>query len=353
MQHRSWMSVSESSTQGLDTAALLAWLEPRLPEISGPLSLARVHGGQSNPTYVLSSPGGRWILRRKPGGPLLPSAHQIEREYRVLRALEPTAVPVPRALTICDDETVIGAPFYIMQFLDGRVFSDPSLPALAAPERAAIYDAASATLAELHRVDYRAAGLADYGRSEGYLTRQVARWTKQYLASQTEAIPSMDALIAWLPQHLPVDDEVTIAHGDFRLGNLMFHPTEPRVIGVLDWELSTIGHPLLDLAYAALSHYTPLEVTRLMGGTAELSTVEGIPSSDAFIDAYCRYAQRARPTEFPFYLALAFFRSAAIMQGIRQRIALGNAAGGREAELRAAVAPLLADLGWSVAQGSG
>jgi len=346
------MSVSETSAQGLDSGALLAWLSNRMPEVLGPLTCERIHGGQSNPTYVVASPAGRWILRRKPGGPLLPSAHQIEREYRVLRALEPTPVPVPRAHLLCEDDGVIGAPFYIMEFLDGRVFTDPALPALGPGERAAIYDAAIVTLAELHRVDFRAVGLGDYGRTEGYLSRQVVRWTKQYLASQTESIPSMDALIAWLPEHLPADDEVTIAHGDYRLGNLMFHAVEPRVIGVLDWELSTIGHPLLDLAYAALAQFTPLEAGRLMGASADLASVAGIPSGAAFIDAYCAYAQRTPPENFAFYLALAFFRSASIMQGIRQRIVLGNAAGGPEAEKRAAVGPLLADLGWEIARGA-
>jgi aminoglycoside phosphotransferase (APT) family kinase protein len=239
-----------------------------------------------------------------------------------------------------------------MEYLDGRVFTDPTLPSLAPVERAAMYDSAIATLATLHGVDFRAVGLGDYGRTTGYLERQVTRWTKQYLASRTEAVPSMDALIAWLPAHLPVDDEVVIAHGDYRLGNLMFHPTEPRVIGVLDWELSTLGHPLLDVAYAVLTHYTPLAVATLMGSSREIGGVAGIPDRDAFLTLYCRHAQRERPADIAFYLALAFFRSAAIMQGIRARIALGNAAGGPEAELRAAVAPKLADLGWACAQGA-
>jgi aminoglycoside phosphotransferase (APT) family kinase protein len=295
-----------------DSTALLDWLARRLPDVGAPLTLRRFGGGQSNPTYALDMPRRRLVLRAKPGGPLLPSAHQIEREFRVLRALEETAVPVPRVLLQCDDPAVWSTPFYIMEFLDGRVFADPALPGRSPDERRAMYASAFSTLAELHRVDFRAVGLGDYGRAEGYLARQVGRWTKQYRASQTEAIPSMEALIAWLPGHLPGDDEAAIAHGDYRLGNLLFAPDESRVSGVLDWELSTIGHPLLDLAYALLMQEAPADIVRGMGGSG----------------------------------------SAAIMQGIRQRIILGNAAGGAEAQAKAVLAPLFADAGWRVAQGA-
>jgi aminoglycoside phosphotransferase (APT) family kinase protein len=346
------MSASEGWAPGLDAGGLAAWLATHVPAIEGPLMLEPIAGGQSNPTYILDAPTGRWVLRRKPLGPLLPSAHQIEREFRVLRALAGTRVPVPRALALCEDTDVLGAPFFVMEFLDGRIFADPALPGVTPAERTAMYESAIAILAELHAVDFRAVGLSDYGRSAGYLARQVTRWTKQYTASQTHTIASMDALIDWLPQHIPAEDEAAIAHGDYRIGNLMFHPREPRVIGVLDWELSTIGHPLLDLAYTVLMHHMPREVIALMGGSVELAPIPGIPSSDDLIERYCTRAKRARPADLRFYTALAFFRTAAIMQGIRLRIALGNAAGGADAERRAAVTPHLADLGWACARGA-
>jgi aminoglycoside phosphotransferase (APT) family kinase protein len=334
----------------IETTALLTWLADRLPGIGEPLTLRRFSGGQSNPTYALETPQARYVLRAKPAGPLLPSAHQIEREYRVLAALASSPVPVPRVLALCEDPAVFGTPFFIMEFLDGRVFTDPALPGLAPPQRRAIYESAFATLADLHRVDFRAVGLTDFGRPDGYLARQAARWTKQYRASQTDEIPSMEALIDWLPAHLPAADEATIAHGDFRIGNLLFAPAQPRVIGVLDWELSTIGHPLLDLAYALLDRYLPFDILRGMGGSTELALVDGVPTADEMIAVYARKAQRERPRDLQFFLALAFFRSAAIMQGIRHRIALGNAAGGPEAAARAAVTPHLAVIGWRVAQ---
>jgi aminoglycoside phosphotransferase (APT) family kinase protein len=330
--------------------ALQRWLAKHSPTLRPPVTLRKFRGGQSNPTYALESGAQRLVLRAKPGGPLLPSAHQIEREFRVLRALGPTPVPVPQVLHLCEDETVFGTAFYTMEYLDGRVFTDAALPGLAPAERTAIYHAALETLAELHRVDFRAVGLADFGRADGYLMRQVSRWTKQYRASQTDTVPSMEALIGWLPANMPADDAAAIAHGDYRLGNVMFAPDSPRVIGILDWELSTIGHPLLDIAYTLLAHDMPLDAVRLMGGSAELHTVEGLPSADELVDVYRRRAGRDVPADLRFFRALAFFRSAAIMQGIRHRIALGNAAGGPEAEARAAVAPRLAELGWELTQ---
>jgi aminoglycoside phosphotransferase (APT) family kinase protein len=329
--------------------ALFDWLAERLPDISEPLTLRQFPSGQSNPTFALEMPGKRLVLRAKPGGPLLPSAHQIEREFRVLGALRDTAVPVPRVLLLCSDPAVWGTPFYIMEYLEGRVLTDPALPELAPAERRALYESAFTTLADLHRIDFRAVGLADYGRAEGYLARQVSRWTTQYRASQTVPIPSMDALIAWLPEHLPAHDEAAIAHGDYRLPNLMFAFGQPQVTGVLDWELSTIGHPLLDLAYALLMHEVPLDIVRGMGGSAALEGVPGIPNSVELIAVYARRAQREPPTDLRFFLALALFRSAAIMQGIRQRIIVGNAAGGPQAQARAALAPLFAEAGWRLA----
>jgi aminoglycoside phosphotransferase (APT) family kinase protein len=336
-----------------DTSALAAWLFERIPELRPPLTLRRFAGGQSNPTYALETPGARLVLRAKPAGPLLPSAHAIEREFRVLRALEATPVPVPRTIIACDDSAVFGTPFYVMEYLDGRVFTDPALPGVDPAERTALYESAFATLADLHRVDFRAVGLADYGRADGYLARQVLRWTKQYRASQTDDFPSMEALIEWLPANVPATDEAAIAHGDYRIGNLLFAADAPRVRGVLDWELSTIGHPLLDLAGLILWHDAPFPALRLMGAGADLSTVAGIPDPARLVDVYCRQARRAPPGDLRFFLALALFRSAAIMQGIRHRIALGNAAGGPEAAARAAATPLLADAGWALARAGG
>ncbi len=333
----------------IDTAALLGWLKPRLPSIEGPLTLRRFAGGQSNPTYALEHAAGRYVLRMKPAGPLLPSAHQIEREYRVLHALELTPVPVPRTVILCQDRSVIGTPFYVMEYLDGRVFTDPALPNVPPADRRELYESAFTTLAALHAVDFHTAGLSDFGRAQGYLARQVARWTKQYRASQTGVIPSMDALIEWLPANIPASEEAAIAHGDYRLGNILFAPTEPRPIGVLDWELSTIGDPLLDVAYAVLMHAMPLDVLRGMGGSTALAQVDGIPSADALVAVYCAAARRPLPDGLHFYLALAYFRSAGIMQGIAHRIALGNASGGPEAAARAAATPHLARLGWEMA----
>jgi aminoglycoside phosphotransferase (APT) family kinase protein len=334
----------------LEHPALQAWLSARLPSLREPLELKRFSGGQSNPTYALESPGGRYVLRAKPGGPLLPSAHQIEREFRVLQALADTPVPVPRALALCEDPAIFGTPFFLMEYLDGRVFADPALPGVLPAERTAMYESAFATLAALHRVDFRTVGLTGYGRPDGYLSRQVARWTNQYRASQTDDIPSMDALIDWLPANLPPDTESTIAHGDYRIGNLIFAPQQPHVIGVLDWELSTIGHPLLDLAYALIDQTVPADVLRGMGGSVELAAVPGIPEADELVTLYAREAEREKPAGLQFFLALAFFRSAAIMQGIRHRIALGNAAGGAGAHARAAITPRLAELGWNIAR---
>lgn len=330
--------------------ALQEWLAEHAPALHPPVTLRKFCGGQSNPTYALESGAERLVLRAKPAGPLLPTAHQIDREFRVLRALGSTRVPVPRALHLCADEAVFGTAFYTMEYLDGRVFTDAALPGLAPAERTAIYRAAFETLADVHRVDVRAAGLADFGRAQGYLTRQVSRWTTQYRATQTDTIPSMEALIGWLPASLPADAPAAIAHGDYRLGNLMFAPDAPRVIGILDWELSTIGHPLLDLAYALLAHDMPLDAVQLMGASTDLRGVDGLPSADDLVDVYRCRAGRDVPADLRFFRALAFFRSAAIMQGIRHRIALGNAAGGPEAAARAAVAPRLAELGWEVAQ---
>ncbi|HZI84397.1 MAG TPA: phosphotransferase family protein, partial [Casimicrobiaceae bacterium] len=244
----------------IDPGRLEAYLRAYVPDLAGPLSLEQFRGGQSNPTYRVTAGDARYVLRRKPPGKLLPSAHAVDREYRVMTALHGSEVPVPKTWCLCEDESVIGTAFYVMEYVDGRVFWDPALPELSRSERAAVFAEMNRVIAALHRTDFSALGLDDYGKASGYLDRQIARWTKQYRASETERIEPMERLIEWLPQHVPRGDETTIVHGDYRLDNLVFHPHEARILAVLDWELSTLGHPLADFAYHCMSW-------RIQGGT--------------------------------------------------------------------------------------
>jgi aminoglycoside phosphotransferase (APT) family kinase protein len=294
----------------------------------------RITGGQSNPTYFVSYAGQRMVLRKKPAGPILKGAHAIEREYRVLQALAPTGVPVPRTLLLCEDEAVIGVSFYLMERLDGRAFHDAALPGLTPSERRGIYLSMAETMAKLHAVDPAAIGLADYGRPGNYFERQIARWTKQWRESDGEPIPEIDMLVDWLPRHLPSDDgRVSIAHGDLRLGNFFFHSTEPRTIAILDWELSTLGHPLADLAFCSMPwHTSPDEYGGVLG--LDLDAL-GIPSEAAFVAHYYRHAAPTAPIA-PFHVVFALFRFAVIFVGIRDRFRKGNAAG----ENAASVGPL-------------
>lgn len=307
-----------------DPAVLAGFLRGRLPGAEGPLTVERIAGGQSNPTYWLKYPDLTYVLRKQPAGPLLPSAHLVDREYRILSALAGGPVPVPRPHIFCDDRALIGTPFYVMEAVAGRVFPDASLPGLTPAERTAIYAGLAETLAHLHRVDWAALGLADYGKAGSYFSRQVARWTKQWLSSKTREIPEIDQLAAWLPAQVPAagDDETAIAHGDYRLGNLIYHPTEPRVAAVVDWELSTLGHPLADAAYACLGyHALPAEYGGLLG--LDLAAL-GIPGEAEFVAQYCRAA--GRPNDLrPFHLVFALFRFAVILEGVAARAALGNA----------------------------
>jgi aminoglycoside phosphotransferase (APT) family kinase protein len=334
------------TAQGFDPARLEQYLTGRIRGFRGPLLVRQYEGGQSNPTYHLRSDGGDYVLRRKPPGKLLPSAHLIEREYRVLAALADTDVPVPRPLLLCEDPEVIGTAFYVMEHVPGRIFAEPRLPGLAPSERTAIYESMSEVLARLHLVDWQRVGLADYGRPGNYFGRQIRRWTEQYRASETETIPSMEQLIAWLPQHVPGDDQTTIAHGDYRLANLLVHPTEPRVVAVLDWELSTLGHPLADLAYSAMAYRLP---RRLFEGLADQPLESlGIPSEDAYVARYCRLMGRAEIPHWNFYLAFSMFRLAAIVQGIMGRVLAGTAAAANARE-RGALARPLAEVAVAVA----
>ena len=327
-----------------DTAALERYLRVHVTGFSGALTVKQFRGGQSNPTYYLTAGGKEYVLRRKPPGKLLPSAHAVDREYRVITALGTTGFPVPRTYALCTDPSVIGTVFYIMDCVHGRVITDPAIPGLTPSARSAMYDSLSHVLARLHTVDWQALGLADFGKPGNYFARQIHRWTQQYRASETEKIEAMERLIAWMPEHIPPGDETTLVHGDFRLGNVIIHPSEPRVAAVLDWELSTLGHPLADLAYNCL----PYRFTREWEGLADKSLAElGIPTEGEYVAAYCRRTGRAGIPDWNFCLAFAMFRLAAIAQGIMGRVIAGTA-NDPNARERGARARPLAESAWAL-----
>lgn len=327
---------------------LEAWLRAHVADYAGPLTVERFAGGQSNPTYKLLTRDRSYVLRRKPPGVLLPGAHAIEREYRVVAALGAQDFPVATLYGLCLDETVIGTPFYVMEMVEGRIFWDTALPDESPSERAACFAAMNATLARLHGFDPAALGLADFGRTGNYFERQIARWSRQYLDdSEAGRLPAMDRLIEWLPANIPLDDaEPRIIHGDYRCDNIVFHPTEPRVVAVLDWELSTLGHPLADFTY----HLMIYRMWRgPFTGLVGLDLVPlGIPSEDEYVAAYCARTGRDSIPHLDFYMAFNMFRLAAIVHGIKGRLARGNAA---SADAATAVAGLadLADLAWQQA----
>jgi aminoglycoside phosphotransferase (APT) family kinase protein len=332
-------------THRFDVAALERYLRAHVAGSQGPLTVRQFVGGQSNPTYHLCAGGQEYVLRRKPPGKLLPSAHAVDREYRVISALAGTGVPVPRSYALCEDPEVIGTAFYIMEYVRGRVLPDPRLPGVPAAERAQIYDAMNEVLARLHTVDWKAVGLADFGRPGNYVARQIHRWTTQYRASETETIPSMERLIAWLPEHIPADDTTTLVHGDYRLGNMIIHPTEPRVVAVLDWELATLGHPLGDLAYNCMPYH--LSADSMDGFEGGDLAALGIPAEDAYLAAYCRRTGRTGIEDWDFYVGFAMFRLAAIAQGIMGRVIAGTA-NDPNARQRGERARPLADAAWGV-----
>jgi aminoglycoside phosphotransferase (APT) family kinase protein len=338
--------------QRFDADALDAYLRERVGGYQGPLEVERFKGGQSNPTFLLKTPGARYVMRAKPApaAKLLPSAHAVEREYRVITALGGAGVPVPRTFALCEDEAVIGRAFYVMDFVDGRVLWEQSLPGMDRDARRAIYDEMNRVIAQLHGVDYRAIGLESFGKPGNYFARQLDRWTKQYRASETERIEAMDRLIAWLPGAIPPGDETTIVHGDYRLDNLVFHPTEPRVLAILDWELSTLGHPLADFSYHCMSWHIPPAQFRGIAGL-DLAAL-GIPTEEAYVAAYCRRAGRDRIDHWDFYLAYNMFRLAAILQGIMKRALDGTAASPQALDAGARARPL-AEMGWEYAQRAG
>jgi len=305
-------------------------------------------GGQSNPTYRLSVGKDELVLRKKPGGDLLPSAHAVDREYRVMKALADSEVPVPEMLLYCDDSSVIGTPFYVMRFLQGRVLFDQTIPQASIQDRRAIYRDINRVIAALHKIDPAAVGLADYGRAGNYFGRQINRWSRQYQENHTERLEALEKLIDWLPGRIPAGDEVSIVHGDFRLDNVMLHPTEPRAIAVLDWELSTLGHPLADFSYHCMSWHIPPSLWRGIGGL-DLASL-GIPSEAEHLDQYVKATGLTQAQEhWDFYLAYNFFRMSSILYGIGQRARQGTAAATDALETAAKASPL-ADLGWHYAQ---
>ncbi|WP_332777719.1 phosphotransferase [Polaromonas sp.] len=342
-----------------DTGALSTYLSQHLEGFQGPLTVELFKGGQSNPTYKLITPARSYVMRAKPGpvAKLLPSAHAVEREFKVMHGLQGTDVPVARMHCLCEDESVIGRAFYVMEFVEGRVLWDQALPGMTPAQRGEIYDEMNRVIAALHKVKFAERGLADYGKPGNYFERQIGRWSKQYIASITQPIPEMDSLMQWLPEHIPAGarDErmVSIVHGDFRLDNLMFHPTEPRVLAVLDWELSTLGHPLADFSYHCMAWHIPPGAFRGIGGLDVASL--GIPSESEYIRRYCERTGFAGPeqvkADWNFYMAYNLFRLAAILQGIAKRVEAGTATSAQAVSSAAGARPL-AQMAWGFAQKS-
>ncbi len=334
-------------TDGLDIGRLEAWFASVVPGFAGPLRATRFAGGQSNPTYRLDGARASYVLRRKPPGVLLPSAHQVDREFRVMKALAGTGVPVPRMVGLCDDPAVIGSMFFVMEHVPGRVFMDARLPGMAPAARAAAYDSMNATIAALHSVDAGAVGLGDFGRPGAYMARQISRWTKQYRASETVPIPAMDRLIEWLGAYTPPEGRVSIVHGDYRMDNLMLHPTQPRAVALLDWELSTLGDPIADFAYHVMVWRIAPDLFRGLAGE-DLGAL-GIPSEAAYVAQYCARTGRAAIADWEYYIVYGIFRIAAILQGIAKRALDGTAEAADAVELGARARPL-AEQAWAIAQ---
>jgi len=306
-----------------DEAALAAYLSTNIDGWSGPLTVRQFEGGQSNPTFLLSTPERDYVMRKQPPGELLPSAHQVDREHRVMKALEATDVPVPRMYCLCEDGGVIGTKFYIMERVRGRVFTEVLLPSLDRTERRAIYDDLARVLARLHRIDPASVGLEDFGRPGNYYERQIGRWSKQYQASKTEQIDAMDRLMEWLPANVPEQHRTVIVHGDYRLGNMLIHPEEPRIVAVLDWELSTLGDGLADLGYLCQDYHADAYFSAGLS-SANLEEL-GIPTEKEFVAAYCHHAGLEKIDNWLFYVIYNMFRSAAIIQGVYKRGLDGNA----------------------------
>jgi aminoglycoside phosphotransferase (APT) family kinase protein len=335
----------------LDTERLAAWMNDHVAGFRGPLVATKFKGGQSNPTYRIDAPSGTCVLRRKPAGKLLASAHAVDREYRVLRALHGGGVPVAAPLALCADESVIGSMFYLMAHVEGRIFWDPALPGIARDERAAYYEEIVRVLAAIHAVDPASAGLADYGRPGNYFARQIARWTEQYRAAETERLEPMEHLLQWLPAHCPADDgSASLVHGDYRIDNLIFHPDEPRILAVVDWELSTLGHPLADLAYFCMALRLPRNP--VIPGLAGIDRAAlGIPDEATLVAHYAALAGRSGVAHWEFSLAFNFFRLAAIAQGVLKRAQQGNASSEHAASV-GQMARIVAEAGAAMTTGT-
>ena len=334
----------------IDAAAVACWLQGRLPPaFDGQVAIRQFQGGQSNPTYHLATDVGEWVLRKKPPGQLLPSAHAVEREFRVMAALAGSGVPVPAMLGLCEDASVIGTPFFVMQHVPGRLMGARLVMAGSGAERRALYDDLVRVLAELHRVDWRSRGLAGFGKPERFLERQVARWSAQWEASRTEPVPAMEHLREWLPRHLPADDEATLVHGDYRLGNVLVDPHAPKIAAVLDWELATLGHPLADLGYFCLMYHLP----QREGGCSDLDLAAWhIPPQHDLVRRYCEHAGRAVPADFEVYIVFSMFRLAAILAGVYKRALDGNAADARALQQRDRYRAA-AEVAWALARRCG
>ncbi len=325
-----------------DAQALDAWAAAHVEGYRGPSRVTKFATGQSNPTYLVETAGGRYVLRRKPPGKLLKSAHMIEREFRVLRAIEGARFPAPRALALCEDESVIGTAFYLMAHVEGRIFWNPALPELDREDRAPIFDAMNEGLAKLHAIDVAAAGLSDFGKPGSYFARQLQRWSEQYRASETETIEDMDHLIVWLGRHVPADDgRVALVHGDWRIDNMIFDAHSPRLLAVLDWELSTLGHPFADLAYQCMYWRMP-NASNGLGGVDR--TAQGLPTEAEYVEAYCRRAGLEGIPDWTFLIAFSFFRIIAIAQGVYKRSLDGNASNPERARQYGKAAPMMARL---------
>ena len=335
----------------IDAEKLLPWLQANVEGFKGPLEIRKFKGGQSNPTYQLVTPDQRYVLRRKPPGKLLPSAHAVDREYKVIAALNKVSFPVAKAYALCMDESIVGTIFYVMEQVEGRILWDGLLPDYSPAERRKIYEAEIGTLAALHNVDYKAIGLEDYGKPGNYFSRQVSRWTKQYQASETSVIPEMNQLIAWFPDHTPEDDMTSIVHGDYRLDNMILHPTEQKVAAVLDWELSTLGNPLADFSYFLMSWVMPSQERGGLSGIDDL-TAYGIPTIDEAVAQYCKATGRDGLPNLDWYFAYNLFRLAGICQGIVGRVRDGTANSAHAATMEARV-PVLAKGAWEFAQKAG
>ena len=331
-----------------DEKKLAEYLADNAAEFKGPLKIEQFEGGQSNPTFLLESEGRKWVMRRKPPGQLLPSAHQVDREYRVMKALENTNVPVPKMVLLCQDESIVGTMFFVMEHIPGRVLRDSSLPGFTAEERRSIYQNMVTNLADLHNLDYKSVGLEGFGKPGDYYARQISRWSRQYLAAQTDDIPEMDLMMEHLPKAIPESDETSVIHGDFRMENLLFHPTEPRSVAVLDWELSTLGHPLGDLAYHCMPFHARMRDVDMT--LADLVGPEyGLPSEEEYISWYCEKTGRDGIPKWNFYLAFSLFRMAGILQGVYKRGLMGNASSSTALE-RGKHTRLAAVTGWKLLQ---